>query len=300
MQNRAIVLPWGVATVLFLESAAPAAVVVYDLQSLQIDFAMGAPITTGLHDTEDLYVVGSESWRALLDPLQIEEVPGTGSPNAADFIAILTAAFPVSSGWSYQSATSPLSDGSIRIRTYDVLGLPFRLGAEIHVTYRPGTNDPKTDIHWIQVVWDNHNVTNNPGHGNDEQVVDTPSLNGAPYYDDGYAATFGPALAGNQSCAIFEGNLECDFYDFPFRVDGASSHGWKAVLFLVQGPLATAIPGPITFLGPGIVWGWTNAPVPPSPPVPAATWPWRLILASAVVVSACLLQNAVRRSRNLS
>jgi hypothetical protein len=73
------------------------------------------------------------------------------------------------------------------VHTYDVLGTPTNVGAEFHVEYIPQGTDPTSNIHWIQVVTNNHP---DPGvHDNMANEVDTRSLNGSPYYDDGFTAT---------------------------------------------------------------------------------------------------------------
>lgn len=209
-------------------------------QSATIDFAAGSPVTSGVYDKTDLYMIGAQQWVASLLPVNPIYLRGT----AGNFFDVLSAAFPTSAGWSYASAVNPLSDNSLVVRTYDVQGTAGRVGAEFHVDYVPHGTDPTSNVHWIQVVTDNHNVTSDPGHGNAENVVDTNSPGGrSPYYDDGFAAT------------------STSFYDFPGRTDANKSHTWVADLFLVTGPAPGDGPGLITFYG-GVEWGWENHPVP--------------------------------------
>lgn len=196
--------------------------------------------TSGVYDPTDTYQIGAQDWVANLLPLQAAYQRAVSS----NFFSVLTAAFPTTAGWSYASSVNELSKGSLVVHTYDVIGSPNKVGAEFHVEYIPQGTDPIANMHWIQVVTDNHNVTNNPGHGNPENIVDNPFSPGgrSPYYDDGAAA---------------DGR---NFYDFPFRTDGDQSHTWQAELFLVSGPPA-GTKGLITFHG-GVLWGWENHPVP--------------------------------------
>jgi hypothetical protein len=196
--------------------------------------------TSGVYDPTDTYKVGAQDWVANLLPANATYQRAVSD----NFFKVLSAAFPVSAGWSYASAVNELSAASLVVHTYDVTGQPDLVGAAFHVEYVPHGTDPTANMHWIQVVTDNHNLTTNKGHGNPENVVDNPfSAGGAsPYYDDGGAAD------------------SRNFYDFSFRDDGNQSHIWQAELFLVSGP-AIGTKGPITFYG-GIIWGWENHPVP--------------------------------------
>ena len=202
--------------------------------------------TSGLYDATDTYVVNLLLCEARLAPEQVTAVPGT----TGNFFDVLSAQFPTGAGWSYVSARRRLSRGTILVRTYDVQGSPTRVGAELHVKYQPRRADPSTNIHWIQVITNNHDLKTNPGHGNPGNSVDIPAAATTPYYDDGYAADSG-------TCSP-----SCDFYDFPGRVDTARDHTWQAVTFIVQGPAVGAGPGRITFLRPGFRWGWENSCTP--------------------------------------
>ncbi|HJQ85796.1 MAG TPA: hypothetical protein VKA21_17035 [Candidatus Binatia bacterium] len=210
-----------------------------------VDDFMAATIfgytTSGVYDETEDYEVKDKLCTASLMPATVTEVPGTGG----NFFTVLSGAFPT---WTYASAVTPLTAGSLKVRTYDVQGTPARVGAEFHIRYVPAGTDPTANIHWVQVVTDNHNLTNNPGHGNAENIVDNPFSPGnrAPYYDDG-----GAAASGN--CA-----LGCDFYDFPGRIDTDKDHDWLAQAFVVTGPAANAGPGLITMYTPGFEWGWKN------------------------------------------
>lgn len=201
---------------------------------------------SGIHDTVDTYRVKDLDCVAWLDPLTVTEEPGT----AGNFFAVLSGAFPPGGGRSYASFANPLSAGTIEIHTYDVQGTPARVGAEIDVEYAPAAADPQNDIHWIQVVTNNHRIGGGGGHGVNDNKVDIPGTATTPYYDDGFAADSGNCGAG------------CDFYDFPGRVDTANSHTWSAVTHLAEGPAVGAPLGPITLTHPGFLWGWKNVCVP--------------------------------------
>ena len=198
--------------------------------------------TSGVHDTSETYTVNRFSCTTRLLPTEVAEVPTT----AGTFLNTVSGQFTPAAGWSYASAASGLSAGSIRIKTYDAQGTPTRVGAEFHVEYRPATSDPSTNIHWIQIIDTNHSLKPPAGHGNSATYVDIPNAATTPYYDDGYAADSG-------ACSP-----TCDLYDFPGRVDTTNDHNWEATTFLAQGPAVGAGAGAITFLTPGFRWGWIN------------------------------------------
>jgi hypothetical protein len=132
------------------------------------------------------------------------------------------------------------------------------VGAALHVEYAPAGTDPTTNIHWIQVVSNNHKL--NAAHGTADFKVDNLGAT-TPYYD-----TLAAANSRN-------------FYDFPWRDDGGASHTWSAELLLVQGP-ANGV-GNILFLG-GLSWGWENHPLA-AVPEPQA---WLLLLLGLALLAA--------------
>ena len=172
---------------------------------------------------------------------------------------VLAAAFPASAGYSYASGV--LAPNSLTVQSYEASGSATSVGAEFYVTYTPNNTatitDPTTNLHWIQIVSDNYNITNNPGYGNLELTVDNPHSPGgrSPYYDDGGAATFGSTAAPSPV-----GGLGIAMYDFPTRNNPGQKDSWVADLFLVTGP-AAGTPGLITIYN-GVEWGWNNYPVP--------------------------------------
>jgi hypothetical protein len=154
------------------------------------------------------------------------------------FQATLQTYFP---NWTINTAPNDLA-GIFDIQRYAAQGTPTRVGAELILEYIPGAGDPTplgNTLHWIQRVFDNHNLTNNPGHGNYENVIDSGAND--PYYD----------TVGNAN--------ETYFSDFPGRIDAANNHTWFAELYLVE----ENSPQNITIYN-GIQWGWNNnvQPVP--------------------------------------
>ena len=196
--------------------------------------------TSGLYDFADPYTISGVNWEARLSPARPTEINNTQGVN---FFTTLSG-WAQGTNWTFASATNTLSENSLVVRTYDAQGTTARVGAEFHVEYVPHGNDPTDNIHWIQVVKDNHLLGQGGGHGVPELIVDTASPNRrSPYYDDGYAAN------GRH------------FYDFPGRIDPGNSHTWDAELFLVVGPAPTT-PGLVTIYRTGISWGWENTPAP--------------------------------------
>jgi hypothetical protein len=199
--------------------------------------------TSGAYDEVDPYWWNLFWCNGRLEPEKVTEVD---TPAASSFFNTLSGQFTEAAGWTYRTRVEKLSAGTIRLRTYDVLGSPTRVGAEIHVRYEPTVSDPSTDMHWIQVVSTNHSLKPPAGHGNSATYVDIPTGATTPYYDDGYAANNGDCSAG------------CDLYDLPSRTDPGADHTWEATTFLVQGPDVGDPPGMITLLWPGFRWGWVN------------------------------------------
>ncbi len=219
----------------------------------------GGFTTSGLYDAVDPYMVGAQPWQASLSPTNATYL----SAPTSNFTSVLENAYGAEDFWTFADTATELSDNSLVLHTYDVLGTAGSVGAEFHLSYDPHGSDPITDLHWIQVYTNNHNLDgyySPTGHGQTGNNVDnaaSPSHR-VPYYDDGYAATFGDVAANNP---IF-------FYDFSSR-EGNFAHEWMAELWLVQGPSVAVILAnqaaftysEITLLG-GVQWGWINAPVP--------------------------------------
>ncbi|MGB3512871.1 MAG: PEP-CTERM sorting domain-containing protein [Microcoleaceae cyanobacterium] len=178
-----------------------------------------------------------------LDPLSVTEITRGGT---AGFLDQLRAEFPVVDGWNFNAAAADLA-GSFNIDIYDAQGTPARVGTEFQLQYNPSAGDPTPadkDLHWIQRVVDNHNITTNPGHGNPENVIDIVAGQTDPYYDT------------NFGIQPFD---ERTFYDFPGRTDADRSHFWFAELYLVE----ETAPMTVTIYN-GVRWGWRNTIPEPS------------------------------------
>lgn len=223
----------------------------------------GGYTTSGVYDPVDPYTVGANPWVAKLDPLTAMYLDSP-TQNFKDAMTRLDEKINgAGTGKWTVSTDADLSDNSLEVRTYDVLGTAASVGAEFHVSYVPHAGDPTTNLHWIQVYTNNHNLDayyGATGHGNAGNNVDNNNATNnhkTPYYDHGFAATGG----NTTDHSIF-------FYDFPTR-EGNMEHnlGWVAELWLVQGPSIadivanTAASYDFTLLG-GIKWGWINYPVP--------------------------------------
>jgi hypothetical protein len=238
-----------------------ASIVTTNYQMIAVPFAKGTPTTTG-YLASQRYMVGPTPWVNALNPVTPQNVtsanvlPFQTSIVAQNDFEVLAAAFPASAGYSYKSGV--LAPGSLTVQTYEAQGTSARVGAEFYVSYTAVNTatitDPTMNLHWIQIVSDNDNITNNPGYGNNELTVDNPFSPGgrSPYYDDGGAATSGTSPIA--------------FYDFPGRTDTGDKISWEADLFLVTGPPA-GTPGLITIYN-GVEWGWNNYPAPV--PLPSA------------------------------
>lgn len=162
-------------------------------------------------------------------------------------------------GWTFRFNTDiTIADNTFQIHTYEPQG-PFPpasngdafaaaaennpdpffaqcgannncVGAEFYFEYKPTGADPKGDIRWIQVIFDNFT--------GGSFSVDNKSAAPAPYY--------GGAANAN------------GFLDIPAIVGPGSPHTFDALLLLVTGP---ATPGEVTIYG-GLEWGWSNQPTP--------------------------------------
>ena len=153
-------------------------------------------------------------------------------------LTLLSSNFP---NWTFNPAGNDLA-GSFEVQIYDAVGTPNQVGAQFRLQYIPGINDPTpngNNLHWIQRVFDNHNITNNPSHGNSENVIDIGSGVTNPFYDTAFDAS------------------ETHFFDFSRRGDANNNHNWLAELYLVD----QTAPETVTIYN-GVQWGWNNEVVP--------------------------------------
>jgi hypothetical protein len=156
-------------------------------------------------------------------------------------------------GWSFAPAANPLPNGTLTVTSYAVYAGPGYVGIAHPGTARGfsvsvnAADAPAGNLHWVQVIADNFNITSNPGWGNSENVLDITAANTTPYYDVGGAAN------------------AASFYDAPSRTNPANitqNDWWLGDLFLATGPGATrsntAAPGAVTIYNTGIQYGWAN------------------------------------------
>ena len=185
-------------------------------------------------DTEESYTLANQSTvTTRLSPINIASLPRGGT---SSLLALLNLNFLT---WTFTPASNDLV-GTFEIQAYDAVATSDNVGAQLLLNYIPGISvtDPTPELnnlHWIQRVYDNHNVTNNPGHGNIENVIDIGSGVTNPFYDTAFLAN------------------ETTFFDFSRRPDVNSSHNWLAELYLVE----EIAPRQVTIYN-GIQWGWEN------------------------------------------
>jgi len=173
-----------------------------------------------------------------LYPRAVLSLPRGGTTS---FLSALYLSFPT---WTFNPASNDLA-GSFVVQIYDAIGTPNRVGAQLRLQYIPGINDPTpsgNNLHWIQRVFDNHNITNNPGHGNFENVIDIGPGVTNPFYDTAFGVQ------------PFD---ERTFFDPPGRNDAGNNHSWLAELYLVD----QTAPQRVTIYN-GVQWGWNNEVVP--------------------------------------
>jgi hypothetical protein len=198
--------------------------------------------TTGLYDLLDVYNTPRGWGIAYLDPLAPVN-PLAREALYFNFFNVLNRQYPTVKGWNFVGDPRRFSNNSLRVHTYDAEGRPNLVGAIFDVEYRPAGTDPRNNMHWIQVVSDNNNITApnaaDRGPGKLENIVDVKAGKPYPYYDGGGAAANSRNL-----------------YDFPKRPDVEFNNSWIAALFLVSGPTT---PGRVTIYNDsGILWGWKN------------------------------------------
>jgi len=198
--------------------------------------------TSGIYDLTESYPGGHTT----LDPV----MPTNQLNPSSNFLLVLEQLTPwANPGWSFVNSAAELTDGSLEIRTYDAVVGSGHTGAQFNIRYRPGVGDPTEathQIHWIQVVTNNFNISTNVGYGNPENMVDiyfqqNPYEN--PFYDDGYAAD------------------AWNFMDQPERPLNFNTT-WSAETFLVTTPLNSGTGPQQVTLYSGVNWGWANVPEP--------------------------------------
>lgn len=199
---------------------------------------------------DEEYTVNGKKWVTKLDPSSVTELPAGGTNGLKD---LLNAQF-VPVGWTFNTGTLK---GSFNIRYYAALGAVSPsdgVGADFELNYVPKDDDPvndtQTELYWIQRVFNNHNITDNPGHGNPENTIDVPpSSRQKPFTDPG--RLFYNYDINDSQPPIFE--------DRPDRIDIDGSHTWRAELYLASIYPYDPTPTNVTIYN-GVSWGWRNEP----------------------------------------
>ena len=233
--------------------------------------------STGKYDPVNNYTMAGIPWVAYLDPsgpFPLASAPKAGSPFVR-FLPELEAEFPT---WSFSFA-GDLEDNSLVVKAYDVeasppvnatyVGIQQDLSTStfgFYVQYVPTGNDPTANVHWIQVIYDNHAIDG--GHGDIENIVDNGGADN-PFYDTKGAAD------------------DRNFVDAPGRLDPGNSHVWIADLYLVTVPDPTNAPTVVNIYD-GIEWGWRNDPIPE----PATVIIWSLLGGIGIAVAHSRRRNA--------
>lgn len=206
--------------------------------------------STGVYDPINVYKApGGFGVAFLLPPLVIELPRGGFDGGIIDYNKVLKNSFK--NPWDFKAAGADLAKNSLEVTAYDVIGTAAVVGidGQNNVPKKGGgktntrgfavryTGAAQANPHWVQVIADNHNITNNPGHGNPENIVDSAGT--TPYYDDGGAAN------------------GTNFYDNPRRSDPTKSHYWVGALYYAsaKGPGLGA--QEVTIIN-GMLWGWAN------------------------------------------
>jgi len=202
--------------------------------------------------------------QSILDPANKPTVlvPG-GTPGLLEDLKLQFGADgTIDKGWTWQAGPA-LKNSTFLVEDYEAVGTSTKVGGTLTFIYRPGAGDPmqvaspakKGDIelHWIQRVVDNDNITDNPGYGNPEDTIDITKGSKTPFYDVGPAFDTRPPI----------------FQDGAYRFDTQHDINFNAELFLVSNVVGTKT---ITIYS-GVTWGWFTrveregeamAPEPPS------------------------------------
>jgi hypothetical protein len=206
-----------------------------------------ASTTTGLYDPTEYYTVNGQQWVANLLPLHPLDLQRGGTTL---FLDILEAMYPESKGWSYVTAAQDLSQGSLKVHSYDVRGKPDFVGIEgdktgtmdvgfdVEYALAAGSKDPTRSVQWIQVI--SEMTYKNGKLVNTDEFVDVKQGNLNPYYNSTYNAD------------------SRNFLDAPGDPATDTQHVWIAQLYLVTGG---NFPSEVSIYN-GIEWGWENHPVP--------------------------------------
>lgn len=249
---------------------------------LKLNYGVGRTIgpwvTDGTHDPKDDYAIGTQSWRAWIDP----DPPKYIAQLDLGAFATMRAAFPelgaglVGDSWKFAIMLNGLSDDSLIVHTYEAVAtrvepepaLQFpanSVGAIFQVDYepheRPGPDDP-TDIHWIQTLVEQDG----------SKSVDNGGANN-PFYDTRGAVS---------NCDAKKPNVSC-FLDAPYATPDSVPHKWVFDLYIAtQDVIQTEIKDSFgaalgirrdhqVYIWGGVRWGWENACIANCTPTPESS-----------------------------
>jgi hypothetical protein len=233
-----------------LPAVAGASVISFDLkpQKLFGHDTSGKDTLTEVYFTDNGWGVTFLEPTTPLNPLYYSTSAGQGTLYY-NFFNVLTHDYTLKRGWNIVGDARQFADNSFQINTYEAIGTPSAVGADFALTYNAApANNPKSELHWVQVVSDNNGIIfiggqNQSFPGDRENKVDV-KVTRTPYYDSDGAAD------------------SRNFYDAPRRKQVEFQNNWIASLFLVSGGLNPGTqqnPETITvYNGSGITWGWQN------------------------------------------
>jgi len=155
----------------------------------------------------------------------------------------------VDKGWSWK-AGGALDKSQFVIVDYSAIATKSKVGGTLTFFYAPGAGDPvqskepardgQIELHWIQRVVDNHNITDKPGHGNAEDTIDFVKGGKTPFYDISQKFDSRPVI----------------FQDGSDRPDPNQDHDFTFELYLashIHGDKSKEIT-----IYDGITWGWSD------------------------------------------
>ena len=215
--------------------------------------------TTGVVRPVATYTVGATTWQTTNNPLQFDsasylQAQGLESP----FLQALSN--QLGAGWSYTfNTTAVIADNTFQVHTYDAQGPPPPasnndaltaigvcpaancVGTQLFFNYVPTGGDPTTNIHWVQILYDNYLIGGGAARVTPFYEIDNDGGT-VPYYDVPFVAD------------------STGFKDTPFATGPGSPTVFDALDLLVSGP-APNMPGQFTIYG-GIEWGFSNQQTP--------------------------------------
>lgn len=240
-----------------------AGIVTFDFSKAPMNTA-GSGKSTGLYNLVSIYrVPGGFGVSFLIPPVPLN-APKWGDSVAGIFNPKQTADTVYGpKGWTFTASNQTLPDNSLIVTAdqihnttkQDYVGIeggttpPLTPDSGFAVLL-PKTlgnllpNPPAMPTHWIQVTFDNYVG----GYGPLMAKVDTPSVSGSPYYDDGATAN---------ATNFLDAPLALGGFALPGETDGTElNHLFLAAAYVASGPKATD-PGQVTIYN-GVVWGWAN------------------------------------------